>query len=129
MGHPLLKIEVVTHVLGSLNHCSHCQIFLDSAGLGETIHQKDLHSYPPEWMQEWQQFSDLILSLTERYAGRLVIQVTDAQSPRGMWLALRRRVRRYPTFLIGADAYQGLEEAPLCRLIETHLQTLQEKPL
>ncbi|HEB65156.1 MAG TPA: hypothetical protein ENJ02_06415 [Chloroflexi bacterium] len=116
-----LKVEVVTHVLGSLNHCSHCQIFIDRAGIGEQIHIRDLLSYPPDWWEEWQQFSDLIFSLTNRFAGKLVIQVTDAQTPRGLWLTLRRRIRRYPAFLIGEEVYQGLDEAPLARMIETYL--------
>ncbi len=118
---PPLTIEVVTHVLGSLDHCSHCQIFLDRAGLGEKIHTEDLQAYPPDWWEEWQQFSDVIFSLTERFAGRLVIRVTDAQSPRGLWLALRRRIRRYPAFLVGDDMHQGLDEVSLTRMIETHL--------
>ena len=116
-----LKVEAVTHVLGSLSHCSHCQIFIDRAGIGEQIYSHDLHSYPPDWWEEWQQFSDLIFALTNRFAGKLVIRVTDAQTPRGLWLTLRRRIRRYPAFLIGEEVYQGLEEAPLARMIETHL--------
>lgn len=121
MSNEPLTIEVVTHVLGSLNHCSHCQIFLDGAGVGQQIHQQDLQSYPADWWQDWQQFSDLIFSLTERYAGKLVIKITDAQSPRGVWLSLKRKVRHYPTFLIGSEIYQGLEEAPLAQMIEAHL--------
>ncbi len=118
---PLLKIEVVTHVLGSLNHCSHCQVFLDSAGIGPEIHQNDLDSYPPEWKAEWQQFSDLIYALTERYAGRLQITITDARSPRGLWLTLRGKARRYPAFLVEEQTCYGLDESALCRVIDDHL--------
>ncbi|GAB4526492.1 MAG: hypothetical protein Fur0018_11800 [Anaerolineales bacterium] len=121
MSEKPLTIEVVTHVLGSLDHCSHCQIFLDGAGVGQQVHQQDLHSYPADWWQEWQRFSDLIFALTERYAGRLVIKITDAQSPRGLWLMLKRRAHRYPTFLIADETYQGLDEAPLAQMIEAHL--------
>ncbi len=117
----LLEIEVVAHVLGSMDHCSHCQVFLDGAGFGEQIHQADLESYPREWMEEWQRLSDLIFNVTERYAGQLVVKITDAQSPQAMWKALRRGIRKYPTFLIENEKYHGLEEARVVDLIERHL--------
>ncbi|RMF41820.1 MAG: hypothetical protein D6755_12225 [Anaerolineae bacterium] len=120
----LLKIEVVTHVLGSLNHCSHCQVFLDGAGIGPEIHQRDLDSYPPEWKAEWQQFSDLIYSLTERYDGQLQILITDARSPRGLWLTLRGKARHYPAFLVGEQVCYGLDEAALCDAIDAQLAAL-----
>ncbi len=40
-------------------------------------------------MEEWQRLSGLIFDLTERYAGKLVIKITDAQSPQAMWKAIR----------------------------------------
>ncbi|MGD2027011.1 MAG: hypothetical protein PVI99_04275 [Anaerolineales bacterium] len=117
----LLEVEVVAHVLGSMDHCSHCQVFLDGAGLGDQIHQADLDSYPLEWMEEWQQLSDIIYNVTERFAGRLVVKITDAQSPQAMWKALRKGIRKYPTFLIEDEKYYGLEEAHVVELIERHL--------
>lgn len=117
----LLEVEVVAHVLGSMDHCSHCQVFLDGVGLGEQIHQADLDSYPPEWMDEWQQLSDIIFNLTERYAGRLVVKITDAQSPQAMWMTIKKGIRKYPTFLIQNDTYHGLDENRVVDLIERHL--------
>jgi hypothetical protein len=116
-----LEVEVIAHVLGSMDHCSHCQVFLDGVGLGPQIHQDDLNSYPPEWMAEWQQLSDLIFNITEKFAGKLVIKITDAQSLNAMWKAMRQGVRKYPTFLIGQDKYHGLDETQLTQLIEKHL--------
>jgi len=117
----LLEVEVVAHVLGSMDHCSQCQVFIDGVGVGDQIHQADLNSYPPDWMEEWQHLSDLILNITEQYAGRLVIKVTDAQSPQAIWKAIRRGVRKYPTFIIGEDKYHGLDQAKVTNLIERHL--------
>ena len=116
-----LQVEVISHVLGSMNHCSHCQVFIDGVGVGEQIHNADLASYPPEWMHEWQQLSDLILSLTERFAGQLVIKITDAQSPQALWKALRYGIRKYPTFIVKGEKYHGLDEATITNLIERHL--------
>lgn len=117
----LLEVEVVAHVLGSMDHCSHCQVFLDGAGLGGQIHQADLDSYPKDWMEEWQKLSDIVFNVTERFAGRLVVKITDAQSPQAMWKALKRGVRKYPTFLIEDEKYYGLDEEQVVKLIERHL--------
>jgi hypothetical protein len=116
-----LEVEVIAHVLGSMDHCSHCQIFLDGVGVGQKIHQSDLDSFPEDWMDEWHRLSDLIYNITERYAGKLVIKITDAQSLDALWKAIRFGVRKYPTFLIGRDKYQGLEEQRVADLIEKHL--------
>ena len=104
-----LQLEIVAHVLGSMNHCSHCQVFIDGAGVGGQIKQTDLAAYPEEFMAEWQRLSDWILALAERYAGQLVIKITDAQSPQGLWKALRYGIRKYPTFLIAGEKYRGWE--------------------
>jgi hypothetical protein len=60
-------------------------------------------------MAEWQRLSDWILALAERYAGQLVIKIIDAQSPQGLWKALRHGVRQYPTFIIEGELYRGWE--------------------
>jgi len=117
----LLEVEVVAHVLGSMDHCSHCQVFLDGVGIGGQIHQTDLDSYPKDWMEEWQKLSDIVFNVTERFAGRLVVKITDAQSPQAMWKALKRGVRKYPTFLIEDEKYYGLDEDQVVELIERHL--------
>ena len=117
----LLEVEVVAHVLGSMNHCSHCQVFIDGVGIGDQVHKADMDSYPPDWMEEWQRLSELIFNITEEYAGQLVVKVTDAQSPQAIWKAIRRGVRKYPTFIIGKDKYHGLEQAQVTNLIERNL--------
>lgn len=121
MNKELLQVEVVTHVLGSMDHCKHCQVFIDGAGVGEKVHKSDLDSYPRGWMEEWQQLSDIIFDLTERFAGQLVVKITDAQSPQAMWMALRHGVRKYPTFIVGKSKYHGLNEERVSDLISRHL--------
>jgi hypothetical protein len=117
-----LEVEIITHVLGSVDHCAHCQVFIDGVGVGQKIHKTDLESYPSEWKSEWQQMSDLVLNLAERYAGKLVIKITDAQTPQALWKALRHSIRKYPTFLIAGEKYQGYDEQIIANLIDRHLQ-------
>ncbi len=122
MSQQPLQMEVVTHVLGSMDHCAHCQVFIDGVGVGEQVHRADLDSFPPDWMEEWQRLSDIIFNLTERFAGKLVIRITDAQTPQAMWKAIRHGVRKYPTFIIRGDKYHGLEEEKIAGLITKHIQ-------
>jgi hypothetical protein len=121
MAESLLQVEVVAHVLGSMDHCTHCQVFLDGVGVGGKVHQQDLDAYPQEWMDDWRKLSDLIFGITERHAGQLVVKITDAQSPQGLWAALRKGVRKYPTFILGGEKYTGLDEAAVQGLIARHL--------
>ncbi|UCH58388.1 MAG: hypothetical protein JSV61_09205 [Anaerolineales bacterium] len=120
-SHHPLEVEVVAHVLGSLDHCSHCQVFIDGTGVGGQIHQADMESYPADWMLEWQQLSDLIFNLTERFANQLVIKITDARSPQALWMALRSGVRKYPTFIIANEKYHGYNEEQVASIIKRHL--------
>jgi len=116
-----LEVEVVAHVLGSMDHCSQCQVFLEGVGVGQRVHREDMESYPKEWMEEWRQLSDLVFELTERFAGKLVVKITDAQSPQAMWKAIRHGVRKYPSFLIGKDKYNGMDIDRVSDLIERNL--------
>ena len=118
----ILEVDVVAHVLGSMVHCPHCEVFIDGVGVGGQVHKSDLDSFPPEWMDEWQHLSDLVLNLAEKFPEQLVIKITDAQSPQAMWKALRHGVRKYPTFIVEGDQYVGLDENRVTDLVERHLK-------
>ena len=45
MSKPLMEVEVVAHVLGSMDHCSHCQVFIDGAGIGDQVHQSEYGNF------------------------------------------------------------------------------------
>jgi len=119
----VLEVEIIAHVLGSMNHCSHCQVFIDGVGVGDQVHRADLQSYPPEWMEEWQRLSDLVYNITEQFAGKIIVKITDAQSPQALWKALRYGIRRYPTFMVGQDHITTLDEATVVQWIEHHLNS------
>jgi hypothetical protein len=104
-----------------MDHCSHCQVFIDGAGVGGAIKRADLGAYPPEFREEWQRLSDWILALAEHYPGQLQIKITDAQSPQGLWKALRYGVRKYPTFIVEGEKYHGWDAEVVDGLIQRHL--------
>jgi hypothetical protein len=107
MTHKPVQLEIIAQVPGSLNLCSHCQVFIDNVGVGSKTKQTDLDSYPPEFTADWQHLSALVLTLIERYPSQLVIKIIDAQSPLGLWLTLWRGIRCYPTFILAGRKYQG----------------------
>lgn len=121
-----LDVEVVAHVTGSMEHCSHCQVFIDGAGIGEKVHQDNLSSYPPDFVEDWQRLSAWIRELAATYPGQLIIRITDAQSLPGIWKAVTKGVRKYPTFIIdGKDKYHGWDQAHLNQMINQHLQVVE----
>lgn len=117
-----LDVEIVAHVTGSMQHCSHCQVFIDGVGVGQKVHQENIESYPPEIVAEWQHLSDWILEVAQTYPGQLIIRITDAQSPQGLWKVLTKGVRKYPTFILdGQEKYHGWDKEQLDALIRKHL--------
>ena len=115
-----LKVEIVTRVVGSLNHCFHCQVFIDDVGVGHQVHREDVAGYPPDLQAEWERLSALVWRVADRCPARLFVQITDAQSPRGFWLALRG-VRRYPAFLIAGERLFGWDEEAIAQAVARHL--------
>lgn len=117
--HKPIDVEVVAHVIGSMDHCSHCQVFIDGVGVGEQVHTQDLQSFPEDFVHDWQRLSDWVLDLAATYPGQLVIRITDAQSLQGLWRSLTRGVRKYPTFIVdGKEKYHGWERERLNNMIE-----------
>lgn len=121
-GKKPLDVEIVAHVTSSMQHCSHCQVFIDGVGIGERIHRDNISSYPPDFIEAWQKLSDWILEVAQTYPGQLVIRVIDAQSPQGLWKSLTKGVRKYPTFILdGKETYHGWDKNQLDSLIKKHL--------
>ena len=117
-----VEIEVIAPILGSFDHCPHCQVFIDSAGVGGQVHRSDLASYPDEFRADFQALSDLLFALAERYGSAIVIRLVDPGSLRGMWTGIRRRVRRYPTFIVdGVERVEGLAVPAIEEAIRTRL--------
>src|SRR5574341_703730 len=118
-----LDIEVVAHVTGSMDHCQHCQVFIDGVGVGGQVKQEDLAAYPEEFIRDWRNVSDWVLELADKYPGKLIIRITDAQSVQGLWKSLTKGVRKYPTFIVeGQEKYHGWDHDQLEAIIQKRLQ-------
>jgi hypothetical protein len=117
-----LEIEVISPIVNSFNHCGHCQVFIDAAGVGGKVHEDDVESFPKEFLEDYQKLSDSILGLVQRYQGRVLVRVIDPASALGLWKSLRYRVSKYPTWIVaGQDKVVGLDAGALDRSVQAHL--------
>ena len=116
-------LEIVTRVLTTFDHCSHCEFLFDQAGLGELRHQREINEYPPDLKEEYLRLSNWIRELSRCYEDRLVIKVIDVQSVLGIYKSIRYRIRDYPTFIVaGNEVYTGWDKETLAALLERHLR-------
>jgi len=118
-----ISLEIVTRVLTTFDHCRHCEIFFDEAGLDKKFHQKEVNEYPPDLKEEFAKLSDWIRELTRLYKHRLLIRLIDAQSFLGIYKSLRHRIRKYPTFIVeGKETYTGWDKNQLEGLLDKHIK-------
>jgi hypothetical protein len=120
---PIL-LEIVSKVLTTFDHCRHCEIFFDQAGLNKKFHQNEMNEYPSDLKEEYVKLSDWIRELRRLYKHRLLIKLIDIQSPLGIYKALRHRIRTYPTFIIeGKETYTGWDKNHLEDLLDRYIKT------
>jgi hypothetical protein len=80
--------------------CLSCEMLMARANLDKAPHERGLEEYPPEWQEEFERLSSLIMDLSARYPENLLIRIWDPRSLQGLWKSIRYGVRRYPTFIV-----------------------------
>jgi len=119
---PIL-LEIVTKVITTYDHCRHCEVFFDEAGLDKKFHQKEMDEYPPDLKEEYIKLSDWIRELNRLYKHRLMIKLIDVQSLLGIYKSLRYRIRKYPTFIVeGKETYTGWDKTQLESLLDRYIK-------
>jgi len=90
------------------------------ANLDQAPHERGLDEYPPEWQEEFQHLSDVVMDLSTRYQDSILIQIWDPRSLQGLIKSIRYWVRRYPTFIVeGQDKVTGWDVEQLEQYIVT----------
>jgi hypothetical protein len=118
-----IQLEIVTKVVTFFDHCRHCKILFDQAGLDQKFHKKEMDEYPPDLKEEYAKLSDWIRELTRLYKHRLLIRVIDVQSPLGIYKSLRHRIRAYPAFIVeGKETYTGWDKGQVESLLDKHIK-------
>ncbi len=109
-----VSIDLIALLPEGWELCNPCQAFIDRAGLEAGEGAQPLESLPPELRREAQQLADLVSELAARYGARIHIRIYDPRSIQGLALAMRHRVRSYPTFLVaGSQKVKGLDREAL----------------
>jgi hypothetical protein len=116
-------IEVVSNLFTSLGHCRHCDLLFQESGLGPTVREEDSDAYPPQFHEEWKKLREILRELRQLYRHRIVILLVDADSPLGLYKALRHRFRRHPTFILDKkDVYTGWDLKEIENLLDARMQ-------
>jgi len=120
---PIL-LEIVTKVITTFDHCRHCEILFDEAGIDQKFHRREMDEYPLDLKEEFAKLSDWIRELSRLYKHRLLINLIDAQSLWGIFKSLRYRIRSYPTFIVeGKETYAGWDKNQLEALLDKYIKT------
>src|SRR4030065_1390338 len=105
------------------DHCRHCEVIFDQAGLDQKFHQKEMDEYPSDLKEEYLKLSDWIQELTRLYNARLLIRLIDVQSPLGIYKSLRHWIRTYPTFIVERkETYTGWDKIKLESLLDKYIK-------
>jgi hypothetical protein len=116
-------IEVVTNLFTSLGNCRHCDLLFQESGLGPTMREEDNDAYPPQFHEEWKNLREILRELRRLYRHRIVILLVDADSPLGLYKALRHRFRTCPTFILDKkDVYTGWDLKEIENLLDARMQ-------
>ncbi|MEW5870693.1 MAG: hypothetical protein AB1894_15580 [Chloroflexota bacterium] len=114
-----VQVEVITPLPESWGTCVTCEAIMAQAGLDQGPYTRGLEEYPPEWQEEFNRFSDLIIDLSTRYADTILIRIFDPRSLQGLWKSIRYGVRRYPTFIVtGGQKISGWDIAQLEQVLK-----------
>lgn len=108
MARKPILLEVIAPILERVGLCFTCQVVLTDAGI-----DRGQDAYPEEWRSDFEATLGLVRRLSEVGRSNLVVRWSDPRSLRGLYLSVRHRIRRYPTFILGkGERFVGLDAAP-----------------
>ena len=118
-----ISLEIVTQVITTFDHCSHCELIFDEAGLRSKHRQKEIDEYPQDLKEDFLKLSDLIRDLARLYKHRLHVRIIDAKSLMGVYKSLRFRIKTYPTFIVeGKEALAGWDRSRLEGILDKYVK-------
>ena len=99
-----VQVDVIFPMPEGWGICLSCEMLMARARLDQAPYERGLDEYPPEWQEEFQRLSSIIMSLAEQYQNGILIRIWDPRSLQGLWKAIRYGARRYPTFIVEGRA-------------------------
>jgi len=113
---PPVRLEILAYAPTELFHCRHCEVVWEHVGIGRRIHAEQRASglLPPDLEGEYAAIGAWVHDALARYGPRLRVRLIDPASLAGVLLALRRRARRFPAFLLDdGERIVGFDRARL----------------
>ncbi len=119
-----LQIEILTYAPTEFFHCLHCEVVMQSVGLGQSVHREQREAlFPPDLLAEYTALADWVADVVARHGDRVRVRVVDAASLEGVYRSLRVRSRKVPVFVVGGEVWRGgLDYPALDRLIDERVQ-------
>lgn len=115
-----IQVDVIAPLPEGWGLCVTCEAFLAQAGVDKVPQDRSLDAFPPDWMEDYSKLSDVVLELSQKFGGEIVIRLFDPRSLQGMVKCIRHGVRRYPTFLVQEqEKVIGLDIERIERVIQT----------
>jgi hypothetical protein len=96
----VVHVDIISPLPEGWGICLSCEMLMARARLDQAPYERGLDEYPPEWLDEFQRLSDLVMDLSSRYPEDLLIRIWDPRSLQGLIKSIRYWVRRYPTFIV-----------------------------
>lgn len=120
---PLL-VEVIAYAPTAFFHCQHCEVTFHEMGIGQRVQEEQVAvALPEDLRQDYQNVSDWVRYVVNKYCGQVVVKVIDAASIEGFWKSLRYGARKYPAVIVdGKDKLSGGNLANADRLIDRYMQ-------
>ncbi len=119
-----LRIEVLTYAPTEFFHCLHCEVVMQSVGVGRSVHREQREAaFPADLQAQYTALADWVRGVVERYGGRVAVRVVDVASLQGVYKSLRYRARKYPAVVLDGTVYQPVTDfAALDRLLDERLR-------
>jgi hypothetical protein len=125
-----VEVEIVTYAPTVFYHCQHCEIAFGRTSIGESVHREQARAALPDDLREqFQDVSNWVHDLAERFGDRIRVKVVDAASIEGVLKSLRYRVRKYPAVIVARkDKQVGTDFQALTPVIEKHVAAASAPP-
>jgi hypothetical protein len=119
-----IKIEIIAPLISAVGPgCRGCGFFVKETNLDNAIRRSCDEDYPPEFKQLAEDLLRRVDDLRSLYMHRLQIQLVDAQSPWGIWMQVRHRIRKFPAFIVeGKAVHVGWDSEGLESVIDEALK-------
>jgi hypothetical protein len=119
-----VRVQVITYAPTAFYHCQHCELTFQQMGLGERLRREEARQALPDDLKvEYQQVSEWVHDLLQRFGDRLRMRLVDAASIEGFFKSLVHRARRYPAVVVegGPAKYVGTDLTEARRVIERYV--------